>query len=438
MRINISTGEAIDKLNILEIKYKNIENIDKKNLVKKEIDELSECNSIINNFQLYYKMLTIVNKKIWDMTDTIKSIDFNDTNYSYISYQIFEFNQKRFRIKSFFNLLTDSNVKEQKSYSSSMCRILIDDIQTFYKKLPEINYLSIEYDIIVFDTKYTVIINNIIKQPNIVFNNEITTNKTIILSEFTIDETIRDEFDFDTVSYMCGGLLGDFINSLSVPFENFKKNGKRATLYIGNGGDNFKYGIENTYNDIYSIVSKQFYIKEFKIYSGEPFDINLNNWRHCNKLYIDSFYEIYKMTYNVEWGSEKWLYIDIDNNIKSKWYDKVIINTTPYRFPDNINFNKLYEIYNNKLIFVSNDPEHYKHFVEKTKLNIEYYNSCSFSEICQIIHSCKEFIGSLSLPLSIAHAFDIKRTIGYPRNCPDMIMIYKLDKYWINMNIPSI
>ena len=58
-----------------------------------------------------------VNEKIWDMTDLIKSSTVEDPKFAYLSNQIFEFNQKRFRIKNWYNLITSSDIKEQKSYS---------------------------------------------------------------------------------------------------------------------------------------------------------------------------------------------------------------------------------------------------------------------------------------------------------------------------------
>jgi hypothetical protein len=252
MKIEVSIGEAIDKYNILEIKYKNIKDENKKNLIKEELNELSSCVDIINRFPLYYKMLTFVNQQIWNMTDIIKSTHFTDRNYAYISHNIFDFNQKRFRIKSFFNSSAESKIKEQKSYALSVCRIYLDNIETFYKKIPEVNCLSIDFDMIVFDTKYEANIKHIFDQTNIIFDNDTTVTKTINLTEFTVHPIHRDIFDFDPIQYICGGLLGDFIQSLSIPYEKFKRTGRRANIYLadGFGGDNFRFGLQNTYNDI--------------------------------------------------------------------------------------------------------------------------------------------------------------------------------------------
>ena len=50
------------------------------------------------------------------MTNEIKSLDIKDNNYSIISKKIFDFNQKRFRVKNILNLIFNSDIIEQKSY----------------------------------------------------------------------------------------------------------------------------------------------------------------------------------------------------------------------------------------------------------------------------------------------------------------------------------
>ena len=165
MKIEVSIGEAIDKLSILELKLKKINNEDKKKEIEKEIKVLDECYTYIKKYEILYKLLIYVNESIWDMTDTIKSISITDSKFPLISNQIFEFNQKRFRIKNWFNLLANSNIKEQKNYSLSNCNILIKDIEIFKQKIINIYLISLEYDSITvisnFNTQIKQLINNI-------------------------------------------------------------------------------------------------------------------------------------------------------------------------------------------------------------------------------------------------------------------------------------
>lgn len=433
MFVEVSIGEAIDKLNILEIKKQKILNETKQLEIKKEMDSLVKCNDIIQTHPEFYKWLTLVNTKIWELTDTVKGLNVTDPYFSIISNQIFEFNQKRFRIKSFFNYVTNSNLKEQKSYSSSHCLITISSIELLYDKIPEINYISTEYDYISFDIPNLEIVKNIFKQPNIIYENDesIPINAKIFLADFSINEDNKTNYANIPITYIAGGLLGDFIQSISVINENFLKTGKKGVLYIADSDDKFTKGLLNTYNDITEVISQQKYISRFEVYNDEPFDINLNNWRYSHLLYKANWYQLYKQTYNIEWGTHQWLTTSIDK----KWGDKIIINTTSKRFPLNISFDSLFDISKNDIIFVSYDLSEYNFFIENAKINIPYYQSTSFTEICVIINSCKLFFGGLSSPLSIAHALHKPRIIGLGVDRYANIMIDKLDQIWSNVTI---
>ena len=251
MKLEVSIGEAIDKLSILELKMKKINDLSKLSEIQKEIDALVEVNEYKKWCPLFYKMLMYINEQIWDMTDIIKSMEVIDLEFARISNQIFEFNQKRFRIKSFFNTLVNSSIKEQKSYALSHCKIIIPDETTLYNKLAEINYLTIEYDKISFDCPFISIVKNIFKTPNIDYTdtNLLSIPNTINLTDFEISADIKYIFEFEPIKYIIGGMFGDFIQSLSVINETFYNTGRKGLLYIsdGYGGDPFRNGLQNTY-----------------------------------------------------------------------------------------------------------------------------------------------------------------------------------------------
>ena len=50
MKVEVSVGEAIDKLSILHIKMKKIVDENKKIEIQKEIDCLQECDSYIKQY----------------------------------------------------------------------------------------------------------------------------------------------------------------------------------------------------------------------------------------------------------------------------------------------------------------------------------------------------------------------------------------------------
>jgi hypothetical protein len=188
MKVEVSLGEAIDKLSILELKLKKIKDENKKVEIKKEINVLFGCQEYKNKYNFYYNILLYVNEKIWVWTDVIKSITIEDSGFAYISNKIFEFNQKRFRIKNWFNLLNDSTIKEQKSYSTNCCNIIVNNEETFFNKLPEITYLSLEYDFITFESPFISLIKDKLKIPTIIYDeqikNTLTDIKTINLLNF--------------------------------------------------------------------------------------------------------------------------------------------------------------------------------------------------------------------------------------------------------------
>lgn len=194
MKIEVSIGEAIDKLSILELKLKKIHNEEKKKEIEKEIKVLHECYTYIKKYEILYKLLIYVNESIWDMTDTIKSISITDSNFPLISNQIFEFNQKRFRIKNWFNLLTNSNIKEQKSYSPFNLNVIINNIEIFEEKLIDFYFLSLEYDNITIISNFNDIIKELIIIPVITYINpgQATINEFICLDTYYIDKNIKN------------------------------------------------------------------------------------------------------------------------------------------------------------------------------------------------------------------------------------------------------
>lgn len=232
MFIEVSVGEAIDKLNILEIKTRKIKNEEKQREIQKEIVALDACKSIISANPKYYEWLTFVNTKIWDYTDVIKGMPVADPSFAMISNEIFEENQKRFRIKSFFNNIANSNIKEQKSYSASRCHISIPTEEILYDKIPEINYLSIAHDVISFDTPFVSIVKTIFKQPNIIYDDAANDSSAFSLVNYKLNPDDMAVFENTPIKYVCGGLLGDFIQSISVVNENFLKTGKKVLFIL--------------------------------------------------------------------------------------------------------------------------------------------------------------------------------------------------------------
>lgn len=147
MLIEISYGEALDRLSILEIKMSEIHDERKRAEIQKEIESLSELGGVKAKLTYYYTLLLEVNRKIWDLTNDIKSMKSTDTSFASIADKIFNLNQSRFRVKCIVNKISESRIQEQKSYGLThvYIRLGIEHITILLKSL---SLLSLEYDIV--------------------------------------------------------------------------------------------------------------------------------------------------------------------------------------------------------------------------------------------------------------------------------------------------
>ncbi len=120
MKIEVSNGEIIDKLTILQIKLERIKDSDKLANIKKEYDVLiSSSLSIIPQSDPLYVSLYDVNCELWDIEDRIRDLerkkDFGEEFISTARSVYFK-NDKRSEIKREINLRTSSRLTEEKSY----------------------------------------------------------------------------------------------------------------------------------------------------------------------------------------------------------------------------------------------------------------------------------------------------------------------------------
>ena len=233
------------------------------------------------------------------------------------------------------------------------------------------------------------------------------------------------------ISYIAGGLFGDFFHQLSIIKENHIATGKRGILYISNIGEPFRLGLENTYEKTYDLIISQDYIKDYKLHNGEHCDINLSLWRNNWLLYSHNWYIIFRDTYGLEWGKHKW----IDVPKLDIWADKIIINEPAYRV-SKINYQQLYDKYKEKLVFVafkSTNYSDYEAFTEKTGLDVQYYNPANIVKLATIINSCELFVGSPSGMMAIAFAVKANILLGRPPCNSEYAMVRTLPDHFSNI-----
>ena len=119
----ISVGELVDKLTILEIKLEKITNKESLNTLKKEYQSLNDVDlSGINKgqYKVLFDELKSINRKLWDIENQKrlceKNSDFGE-KFIQISRDVHFMNDKRAEIKSKINKTFDSNIQEVKEYT---------------------------------------------------------------------------------------------------------------------------------------------------------------------------------------------------------------------------------------------------------------------------------------------------------------------------------
>ena len=121
----ISAGELLDKISILEIKLDKIK--DKESLVEinKEYESLNKTKN--SNLNLTVDLKNLINKlkeinmKLWTIEDEKRTCEKNKDfgkKFIELARQVYFNNDKRAKIKSKINEILGSNIKEVKQYVS--------------------------------------------------------------------------------------------------------------------------------------------------------------------------------------------------------------------------------------------------------------------------------------------------------------------------------
>ena len=120
MKIEVSNGEIADKLTIIEIKLKHIQDTAKRKNLQNEYEVLDEAvKKIIDKNHEYYQELLKINQELWDIEDTIRDLE-RDKNFgekfTETARAVYFTNDRRSEVKRQINELTGSNLVEEKSY----------------------------------------------------------------------------------------------------------------------------------------------------------------------------------------------------------------------------------------------------------------------------------------------------------------------------------
>ena len=119
----ISPGELLDKISILEIKLEKVKDENSQKEIKKEYKILKEIQNssieLTNKINDLFQSVKNTNIKLWDIEDKLriheKNKDFGK-NFVELARGVYFNNDKRAKIKSKINEILGSNIREIKQY----------------------------------------------------------------------------------------------------------------------------------------------------------------------------------------------------------------------------------------------------------------------------------------------------------------------------------
>ena len=119
----ISAGELLDKISILEIKLHKIKNKNSYNQINKEYKILKKVKysniKLTTKIRKLIKEIKKVNLNLWNIEDKIriheKNKDFK-LKFIKLARSVYIYNDKRAKIKSDINKMLGSNIREIKQY----------------------------------------------------------------------------------------------------------------------------------------------------------------------------------------------------------------------------------------------------------------------------------------------------------------------------------
>ena len=122
--VEVSVGELLDKISILEIKSEKIKDPEKLNYIKEEYkilkDQLNTNIKNYNEIESLYNSLKEINSKLWVIEDDKRLCENNSEfgeKFIKLSRDVHFLNDDRARLKLEINNKTGSKIKEIKEYT---------------------------------------------------------------------------------------------------------------------------------------------------------------------------------------------------------------------------------------------------------------------------------------------------------------------------------
>lgn len=380
--LEVSLGEAIDKLTILDIKKQKIKD-ERLKFVEKEYTILfKELEEYILKHKYYYDILLDINKNIWEMQDDFR-YSTNNENKNELCLKIIDENDRRFRVKKKINNLCNSELKEQKGYKPKKAFVLShlglgDNITS----IGAVRFLSTQYDEV-----YVVCKNRNKKNIEMFYNDD----PDIKIFSVENDKNISPNYGFNKKKfneltknmdlYLCGNHL-----------LNKKKHSTAIIPFNFYNDFNLKYDVFWKYFYIsYYQESKNLYtvLENYKIVfihntssSGIVFDKNILLKKlgiECkeNTIIINPDRNEYEKTHKFYNIAEKFIFKPLTYYVDTIINSKYVIVTDSCFFCLSINL----PIKTKDCYYVSRNNKNYDYLYDKKYGYIDDYENKKFSQI---------------------------------------------------------
>ena len=121
MKIELSNGEILDKISILEIKKLNM--TDAANLAHVELEFQALNPSVVKLFtkngqevKVLFLELSKVNRMLWDLENQVRNDEINDKEFRKATRLMFKYKEVRNQLKNDINIISSSEFRDIKEY----------------------------------------------------------------------------------------------------------------------------------------------------------------------------------------------------------------------------------------------------------------------------------------------------------------------------------
>ncbi len=123
--VEVSVGELLDKISILEIKKEKIQNSESLSFIEKEYlilkDQLNKNIKYDDKLEVLFNKLKKINMTLWEIEDEKRSYEKNSDfgeKFIKVSRDIHFLNDNRSKVKLEINKITGSLIREIKKYTA--------------------------------------------------------------------------------------------------------------------------------------------------------------------------------------------------------------------------------------------------------------------------------------------------------------------------------